>query len=62
MDTMDVTQIANVLQQNQVTTAIQTAVLKKINDVQEQTALSLLAALPQPSNPPHLGNTVDVKA
>jgi len=38
-------------------------VLKKAMDIQAQNALQLLEALPQmPSNPPNLGNSVDVKA
>ena len=38
-------------------------VLKKAIDIQAQNALQLLEALPQmPSNPPNLGNSVDVKA
>lgn len=38
-------------------------VLKKAMEVQAQGALQLLQALPQPaSNPPHLGQNVDVTA
>jgi hypothetical protein len=38
-------------------------VLKKAMDIQEQSALQLLQALPQPpSNPPNLGQNIDVKA
>jgi hypothetical protein len=38
-------------------------VLKKAIDIQAQNAMQLLQALPQlPSNPPNLGNSVDVKA
>lgn len=37
-------------------------VLKKSIDIQEQNVLQLLQALPQPpSNPPNLGNSIDVK-
>lgn len=42
--------------------AVATAVLKKALDQQAQTAAQLIEALPKPSNPPHLGNSVDVKA
>jgi len=40
------------------------AVLKKALDVQSSTAQQLIASLPQPqySNPPNLGNKVDIKA
>jgi len=63
MDAMDVTRLASALQQDQTNTAIQMAVLKKINEVQEQSAMALIAALPQPANnPPHLGSAIDIKA
>lgn len=44
--------------------AISTTMLRKALDVQQQSALSLLQALPQPvsSNPPNLGNSVNVRA
>lgn len=42
--------------------SVGTAVLKKAIDIQAQNALQLLEALPQlPSNPPNLGNSVDIK-
>lgn len=62
MDALDVTRIATAMQQSETNTAIQMAVLKKINEVTEETAMALVAALPQPSNPPHLGNSIDVRA
>ena len=38
-------------------------VMKKVIDIQAQSVLQLLQALPQvSSNPPNLGNSVDVKA
>ncbi len=37
-----------------------TAVLKKAIEIEEQTAMQLLEGVP--SNPPNLGNAVDVKA
>jgi hypothetical protein len=43
--------------------AVSTMVFKKAMDIQAQNAMQLLEALPQlPSNPPNLGNSVDVKA
>jgi Putative motility protein len=42
--------------------AANTLVLKKAMDIQAQNAMQLLEALPQvSSNPPNLGNSVDVK-
>jgi hypothetical protein len=42
--------------------AVGILVLKKAIDIQEQSALQLLQALPQiASNPPNLGNSVDIK-
>jgi putative motility protein YjfB-like len=64
---MDVTGIANLatsLSQAQTTNAIQVAVLKKALDAQEAGALALIQAIPEAprSNPPNLGNAVDVFA
>ncbi|MGE5384411.1 MAG: YjfB family protein [Betaproteobacteria bacterium] len=43
--------------------AVGILVLKKTLDMQAQSALQLLQALPQPgSNPPNLGQNIDVKA
>lgn len=43
--------------------AVSTLVLKKALDIQAQSAAQLLQALPQvPSNPPHLGNSIDLRA
>nr|WP_044413965.1 YjfB family protein [Pseudomonas otitidis] len=44
---------------------VQVSVLKKSVDLQSQSALALLEALPAPvsnSNPPNLGNVIDVTA
>ncbi len=43
---------------------VQIAVLKQSMDIQSQSALALLEAVPSPvsSNPPNLGNTIDVMA
>lgn len=46
-------------------TAIGILVLKKVLDIQAQSAMQLIAALPQPQqtgNPPNLGNGVDTFA
>ena len=43
--------------------AVATLVLKKTLELQQQNALQLLQSLPSvSSNPPNLGNSVDVKA
>jgi hypothetical protein len=44
--------------------AVAIAVLKKSLDIEAQSALQLIQALPQPmtNNPPHLGNSVNTFA
>lgn len=63
---MDITALASLstaLSQTQLGDAVGISVLKKAMDIQEQSSLQLLQALPQQySNPPNLGNSVDVKA
>ena len=63
---MDITALASLstaLSQAQLGDAVGISVLKKAMDIQEQSSLQLLQALPQQcSNPPNLGNSVDVKA
>jgi hypothetical protein len=63
---MDITGLASLstaLSQAQLGDAVGISVLKKAMDIQEQSSLQLLQALPQQySNPPNLGNSVDVKA
>ena len=54
--------LSAVLSQAQSGDAVATQMLKKTMDIQAQTATQLIEALPQPSNPPHLGNSVDTKA
>ncbi|QDQ25701.1 putative motility protein [Chitinimonas arctica] len=62
---MDVSSIASTASDM---AAVQTAntaaimVLRKSMDIQQQNAMTLLQALPQPSNPPNLGNRIDVRA
>ncbi|MCG2575744.1 YjfB family protein [Dechloromonas sp. XY25] len=63
MDITSMGSLSAVLAQTQASDAVGIAVLKKALDIQEQTAMQLIQALPQPSsNPPNLGNNVDVKA
>lgn len=63
---MDITSTAGlsaVLSQTQTADAAGIAVLKKAMDIQAQTAMQLIQSLPQAaSNPPNLGNSVDVRA
>lgn len=62
MDVSSVGGLSSALSQVQTGDAVGTAVLKKAMDLQAQNAMQLLEALPQvPNNPPHLGNSVDVK-
>ena len=64
---MNISAIANVaseLSQANTSDAIAIAVLKKALDMQAQSALQLIQALPQPvtSSPPNLGNGVNAFA
>ena len=58
MDVSAIASVATEMSQVQTTQAVQIAVLKKAMAIEEQSALQLLQALP--SNPPNLGNNVDV--
>lgn len=65
MDTSSIASLSSGLASAQNNTAVGIAVLKKMLDIQEQSAMQLIAALPQPqsaSNPPNLGNGVDTFA
>lgn len=54
---------ASTLTPTQLSEAVSTAVLRKAIDIQAQGALQLLQALPPvASNPPNLGNNIDVRA
>lgn len=54
---------ASTLTPTQLSEAVSTAVLRKAIDIQAQGALQLLQALPSvASNPPNLGNNIDVRA
>ena len=58
----DVGGVTSAITADQANTSIATKVLKKAIEIEEQNAMQLLQALPQPNNPPNLGNAVDVKA
>ncbi|PHV11724.1 YjfB family protein [Chitinimonas sp. BJB300] len=62
---MDVSSIASAASNNAAAQTQATAsvlMLRKALDIQSQNAMTLLQALPQPSsNPPHLGNVIDVR-
>lgn len=62
MDVSSVGSLTSAMSPVEIRDAANTAVLKKAMDIQVQNAAQLLEALPQvPSNPPNLGNAVDVK-
>ena len=58
MEVSAIASVATEMSQVQTAQAVQLAVLKKAMAIEEQSALQLLQALP--SNPPNLGNNVDV--
>lgn len=63
MDVSSVGSLSTALSQSMTGDAVGTLVLKKAMNIQEQNAMQLLQAVPQPpNNPSHLGNKVDVKA
>lgn len=63
MNVNSIASMATSMSDTRVASEVATTVFKKALDVQEQTAMQLIAALPQaPNNPPHLGNGVDVRA
>ena len=63
MDVTSIGSLSTALSQAEVADAVGIRVLKKAMDIQEQSALQLLQARPQPpSNPPNLGQNIDVKA
>lgn len=64
---MEIASVGNMsagLMQSQTGDAVAVTVLRKALDIQAQNARQLLEALPQPvaSNPPNLGNRVDIFA
>ena len=63
MDISSIGSLNTALTQASTGDAVSTLVLKKALDIQAQSATQLLQALPSiPSNPSHLGNSVDIKA
>lgn len=61
--TSSIAAASTVMAQARTGDAVATLVFKKALDVQAQSAMQLLATLPAPaSNPPHLGNSVDIRA
>lgn len=63
MDIANVSSLSTALSQAKTGDAVGTLVLKKALDIQAQSAAQLIQALPQAaSNPPNLGNSVDVRA
>lgn len=62
MDMAAIGNMSTTLAQARTGDAVAVLVMKKAMDIQAQTALQLLQALPQfASNPPSLGNSVDVR-
>ena len=62
MDVSAVSSLSSMLSQAQTGDAVSTLVLKKAMDIEASSALQLLQAVPQvPSNPPNLGNSIDIK-
>lgn len=64
MDTVSIAALASDLSQTRAQSAVQLAVLKKAMDIEAQGAMQLVQAAVQaaPTNPPNLGNGVDVFA
>jgi hypothetical protein len=63
MDISSIGSLSTALSQAQTGDAVSTLVFRKAMDIQAQNAMQLLQALPQlPSNPPNLGNSIDIKA
>jgi len=62
MDVSSLGSLSAAMSPEQTRDTASTLVLKKAIDIQAQNAMQLLGALPQvTSNPPNLGNSVDVK-
>lgn len=62
MDISSVGSLTTALSQTPNAEAAGMLVLRKAIDIQEQSAMQLLQALPQiANNPPNLGNSVDIK-
>lgn len=64
MDVNSIASLGTAMANERTGDAIGVSVLKKALDIQSSVALSLLDAIPQQpaSNPPNLGNSIDVRA
>ena len=62
MDIANVGSLSTAMSQAKTGDAVGTLMLKKALDMQAQSAAQLIESLPKPSNPPNLGNRIDVKA
>lgn len=62
MDASSIASLSSSVAQMKVGDAVGISVLKKAMEIESQNVLMLLQAIPAPSNPPHLGNSVDVRA
>jgi hypothetical protein len=65
MDVSSIGSLSSALSQANTGDAVSTLVLKKAMDIQAQSAMQLLAALPaipSTNNPPNLGNAIDITA
>lgn len=64
MDAVSIATLASDMSQTRTQNAVQLAVLKKAIDIEAQGAMQLVQAAVQatPTNPPNLGNSVDVFA
>lgn len=61
MDIASIGSLSTALTQASADDAVGTLVLKKALDIQAQSAMQLIQAVPQPSNPPNLGNSIDTR-
>lgn len=62
MDIANISSLSTALTQTKSGDDVGTLVLKKALDLQAQSVAQLIQGLPQVSNPPNLGNSVDIKA
>jgi len=62
MDVSNVASLSSAVAQMKVGDSVGISVLRKAMEIEAQGVMQLLQALPQPvSNPPNLGNSVDVR-
>lgn len=62
MEVSNIASLSSSVAQMKVGDAVGISVLKKAMEIEAQNMLLLLQALPSVNNPPHLGNSVDVRA